>query len=194
MLATMALTATFMTTMPPSIKKTHDKPLNEDDVEQAIREILRVATLWATNKQAGVSPSAMDYHEDFLRAVCQAALHHWNKLPLKRPSGSKVVLRGSDFASYSVLLHVMHALDEYQRLAKMSKRGPSQSERTALAQLIQAALPALGSDEVHGLRDIEAVLKRFEKEADNVRRLEGNLSFTLSCVIGGSPAGAVTAT
>ena len=166
--------------MPPSVKTPPTKkPLETDDVEQAIREILRVATLWSANRRAGVAPSTMAYHEDFLRSVCEPALRHWSKLPLKRPSRSKVVLRSFDFLSYSVLLHVMDALDQYRPGFPASKTNPDESDRAHFVHLIQAAMPVLGRDKV--LRDTAG---RTENKSDGNGRAHGNPDH--------APAGAAT--
>jgi hypothetical protein len=171
------------------------KPLSVDDVEQAIREILRVAALWAANRRDGVSPSAMAYHEKFLRTLTEAALGHWNKLPLKTDPKSKNVLRSQDFRSYSVLLHVMGALERYQRQSRVSGRAPNERNLTELIQFIQAGLVVLGRDKflrdntvqpngrIDGIADIKGVLDGFVKEKNKEKKLERNLRRTAGTIV-----------
>jgi hypothetical protein len=164
------------------------KPLSVDDVEQAIREILRVATLWAANRRDGVSPSAMAYHEKFLRAVTEAALQHWDKLPLKKSPTSKDIFRSQDFRSYAVLMHVMAALERFQDRIPTSGRSMSERDLTELAQYIQVGLVVLGRDGflrnrvgennegIDGIEDIKMVLRRLKtKLGKDLRRTAGTI-------------------
>ena len=161
------------------------KPLRIDDVEQAIREVLRVATLWVAEKRAGRSPGAMTYHEDFLRTVCQSALRHWDKQPLKKVSNTKDVLRNRDFRSYAVLMHIMDALAKYQQ------RG----DRSELVQYIQAAMVVLGPDrdlrhtaadgdgQFVGMRFINQALAQFDREQDKGKKLEKSMRRTAGAIL-----------
>ena len=137
----------------------------------------------------------MAYHEDFLRTVCQSALQHWDRLPLKRSSTSKNVLRTQDFRSYAVLTHVMDVLGQYQRRTRTSRTPPNERDFTELAQNIQVAMVVLGRDRVlrnraaeddpklDDIRDIERVLARLQKETNKEKSLEGNLRRTAGAIV-----------
>ncbi|MGB8296128.1 MAG: hypothetical protein WCG85_11940 [Polyangia bacterium] len=105
------------------------------------------------------------------------------------------MFRSQDFRSYSVLLHVMGALDSYRRRRHAAKGPPNERDRTELAQLIQVGLVVLGRDrflrdtaaspdgKIDGIADIKRVLDRFDKEKDDEKKLEKNLRRTAGTIV-----------
>jgi hypothetical protein len=117
--------------------------LSKENVYQAMRETLRVATLYhETDGFNGVAFDAREHHRALLDRLVPEALSHWDRLPLRRTrrNGSEVI-RVSDFRSHAAMTEVEAAFQKFKEAAK--GEGKAEAKRQ-LVRSIHFALILLG--------------------------------------------------